>query len=274
MDATLPKVDTHEVRQNELLSVLLAGIGDRIAGHILRVDLPAGAILHPAQNADACALFPNDALISVLSVIESGQAAEIGIVGSEGVVGLEGLIGWRNPYLHAKVQCAGTAFRVPMRLLREAFNCRDDMRWQILRYMQSMIAQMGQAVICNRYHSIEQQLCRKLLMSSDRLGGNRLALTQSTIAELLGVRREGVTAAAGELRRLGVIDYSRGKIVILDRAELDARSCECYAIIKAQCDRHWPAGSVLTGRSHEPPSRVTLGHPHRCADPTRVASSW
>jgi CRP-like cAMP-binding protein len=227
-----PILSTPEAHQNELLSVLLAGVSDRIAGHLTLVELPVGAVLLQTEHAEDYAYFPNDALISLLSVIENGKSAEIGVVGSEGMVGIEGLIGGRNPYIHAKALCAGTAFRVPTRLLRDEFNCHGDVRWLILRYMQSMMAQIAQAVICNRHHSIEQRLCRKLLMSNDRLCGDELALTQSTIAELLGVRREGVTAAAGELRELGVIEYHRGHIRILDRARLEERSCECYAVLQ------------------------------------------
>jgi CRP-like cAMP-binding protein len=223
-----------EVHQNELLSVLLTGISDRIASHLTLVDLPVGEVLHQTEHAEAYAYFPNDALVSLLSVIENGKSAEIGVVGSEGLVGIEGMIGGRNPYIQAKVQCPGTAFRVPNQLLRHEFNRLVEMRGLILHYMQSMISQIGQAAICYRHHSIEQQLCRKLLVSSDRLGSDDIALTQSTIADLLGVRREGVTAAAGELRRLGIIDYRRGHIRILERARLEERSCECWAVLQTQ----------------------------------------
>jgi CRP-like cAMP-binding protein len=225
-------IDTPSVHQNALLSALLTETSDRLAAHLTLVDLPFGAILDQTECAEAYAYFPNDALVSLLSVIEDGKCAEIGVVGSEGLVGIEGMIGGRNPYVQAKVQCAGTAFRLPNRLLRNEFNCHVDMRGLILRYMQSMISQIGQAAICYRHHSIEQQLCRKLLTLSDRLCSDELALTQSIIADLLGVRREGVTTAAGELRKLGVIEYRRGHIWILDRAGLEERSCECYAVLK------------------------------------------
>lgn len=245
-------IDSHDVHDNALLSALLARIDDRLDGHLTLVELNTGAVLPQTRRADAYVYFPNDALISVLSVIENGKSAEIGIVGSEGLVGIEGLTGGRNPYVQAKVQSAGTAFRVPTRRLRDEFNSDADTRWLILRHMQSMLAQISQAVTCARHHSIEQQLCRKLLMSSDRLRGNTLALTQTMIAELLGVRREGVTAAAGELRNLGVIEYHRGHIRILDRATLEARSCECYEVIKTQCDGLWRSVSALTERPKQP----------------------
>lgn len=232
---------TAELHQNELLSALLVEISDQFASHLVLVDLPFGAVLDQAEHAESYAYFPNDALISLLSVIENGKSAEIGVVGSEGLVGIEGMIGGRNPYIQAKVQCAGTAFRVPNRLLKHEFNHHVDMRGLILGYMQSMISQIGQAAICYRHHSVEQQLCRKLLMSSDRLCSDELVLTQSMIADLLGVRREGVTAAAGELRKLGVINYHRGHIRILDRAKLEERSCECWAVLQTQSHQFRPS---------------------------------
>lgn len=231
---------TAAVHQNELLSAQLAEVRDRMARHLTLVDLPLGAILNQTES---CVYFPNDALVSLQSVIENGKSVEIGVVGREGLVGIEGMIGGRYPYIQARVQCAGTAFRVPSRPLRDEFNRDFDLRWTILRYLHSMISQIGQAAICYRLHSIEQQLCRKLLMSSDRLCSDELVLTQSTIADLLGVRREGVTAAAVELRKLGVIDYYRGHIRILDQAKLEKRSCECWAVLKTQCHQSRPGNS-------------------------------
>ncbi|MCC5868574.1 MAG: Crp/Fnr family transcriptional regulator [Gammaproteobacteria bacterium] len=256
MQTTHAIIKTHTAHHNELLALLLAGLGDRIAVHLTRVDLPAGAVLEQTQRGETYTYFPNNALISLLCVIENGKAAEIGMVGSEGMVGIEGLTGGRNPYVQVKVQCAGTAFRLPTGLLRDEFNRHDDVRWPILRYMQSMIAQIGQAVICARHHSIEQQLCRKLLMSSDRLRSNTLTLTQGTIAEVLGVRREGVTAAAGALKHRGVIEYRRGHIRILDRAGLEARSCECYEVINSQCHLLRSRESCAATRDRRPPPRV------------------
>ncbi len=262
-------VATPEAHQNRLLSVLLEKMSDRIAGHLNIVNLPAGALLHPTHHSETYAYFPNAALISVLSVIENGKSAEIGVVGSEGMVGIEGLTGGSNPYMQARVQCAGTAYRLPARILRDEFNARDEVRTLILRYMQSMISQIGQAVICSRLHSIEQRLCLKLLMSSSRLGRNELALTQNTIAELLGVRREGVTAAAGELRKLGVIEYHRGRISILDRTTLEERSCECYSVIQSQC-HHRPT------RAHRPgaikPRSQPSSWPTKAPRPVAVVS--
>lgn len=270
MNFTHAKTGTAEVHQNDLLSVLTAGISDRIAGHLTLVDLPFGEVLHQADHSEAYAYFPNDALISLLSVIENGKSAEIGVVGSEGLVGIEGMIGGRNPYIQAKVQCPGTAFRVPNRLLRHEFNRLAEMRELILRYLQSMMSQVGQAAICYRHHSIEQQLCRKLLMSSDRLDTDDIALTQSTIADLLGVRREGVTAAAGELRKLGIIDYRRGHIRILDRARLEERSCECLAVLKAHCQQFRTRGT----RANAFPSRPApvMVRPPYAAKDQRLAS--
>lgn len=251
--------------QNALISVLSAGISDRVASHLRLVDLPAGAVLHQAERAEGFAYFPNDAVISLLSMIKNGKSAEIAVIGNEGMVGIDALAGGTNPCNQAKVQCAGTAYRVPTRLLRDEFNRHGETRWLILRYMQSLFAQISQAVICNRHHSIEQQLCRKLLTSSDQLCSSELAMTQSTIAELLGVRREGITAAAGELKQRGVIEYRRGRIRILDRAKLEAQSCECYAVVKRQCDRLRPAESVTDSHQRIPspatvrPVQVAVG---------------
>jgi CRP-like cAMP-binding protein len=252
------------VRPNALLSVLSSETSERFAAKLVLVDLPSGAILDPKEHAERYAYFPNDALISLLSVIENGKSAEVGIVGAEGLIGLEGMFGGKNPYVQPKVQSAGTAFRVPARLLRHEFQRNVDMRRLILGYMHSMISQIAQAAICYRHHSIEQQLCRKLLMSSDRLGRDELALTQSTIADLLGVRREGVTAAAGALRKLGVIDYRRGQIHILDRARLKERSCECYAALHAQnhLSRRGgrPAGGWPTYPDFAPTAPAAVAH--------------
>ena len=270
MKLTHVKFDTLAAKQNGFVSLLLAGMSDRTAGQLTLVDLPSGATLHETEGARAYAYFPNDALISLLSVFEDGKCAEIGVVGSEGMVGIEGLTGARNPHVQAKVQSAGTAFRLPARALRDEFDCHDDMRWLILRYMQSMISQIGQAAICNRHHSIEQQFCRKLLVSSDRLGSDELVLSQSMIADLLGVRREGVTAAAGQLRKLGAIGYRRGRIRILDRTRLEERSCECYTVLKIQLShlcsselgadtstvRNGRMGNGIVGFTHPPPGRL------------------
>ncbi len=267
MKITHAMLNRSEVHQNQLLSMLMAKMSDRIAGHLTIVGLPAGALLNATEPAEAYAYFPNAALISVLSVIENGKSAEIRVVGSEGMVGLEGLTGGRNPYIQARVQCAGTAYRLPARVLRDEFNCDDDIRSLILRYMHSMISQIGQAVICNRLHSIEQRLCLKLLMSSDRLGRDELTMTQNTIADLLGVRREGVTAAAGELRKLGAIEYHRGRIRILDRATLEKRSCECYSVIQKQC--HHLHASAPKANSFRP--RSALPWPTKMPVPLAVS---
>lgn len=230
-----------ELYQNELLSVLLTEISDRIAGNLKLVDLPFGSVIYEAGFAERYAYFPNDALISLLSVIANGKSAEVAVVGSEGMVGIDALTGGRNPCSQAMVQCAGTAYRVSTRLLKEEFNRHDEIRWLILRYIQSLFAQISQAAVCNRHHSIEQQFCRKLLISVDCLSGDEIALTHGKIADLLGVRREGVTAAAGELRKLGAIDYQRGHIRILDRERLEELSCECYEVVKSECKRLRPS---------------------------------
>ncbi len=241
MKVTYAMVKAPGLYQNELLSVLLTEISDRIAADLKLVDLPSGAIIYEAGVAERYAYFPSGALISLLPVIENGKSTEVAVVGNEGMVGIDTLTGGHNPCSQAVVQCAGAAYRVPTQLLKEEFKRHNEMRWLLLRYIQSLFVQISQAAVCNRHHSVEQQFCRKLLTSADRLSADEIALTQGKIAELLGVRREGVTAAAGELRKLGVIDYRRGHIRILNRKKLEELSCECYAVVKSECDRLRPS---------------------------------
>ncbi|MEX2496202.1 MAG: Crp/Fnr family transcriptional regulator, partial [Woeseia sp.] len=221
--------------QNKLLAVLLT-MSDRIAGDLELVDLPVGSVIYEAGLAERFVYFPNDAMIALLAVIENGKSVEVAVVGNEGMVGIDALTGGGNPCSQAMVQCAGSAYRMPTRLLKELLDRDNEMRLPILRYIQSLVVQISQAAVCNRHHSVEQQLCRKLLRAVDCLSGDVIALTQEKIAELLGVRREGITASAGDLKRRGAIDYHRGHIRILDREKLEKLSCECYAVVKSQCD--------------------------------------
>lgn len=242
--------------QNQLLAVLLTEISDRIAGKLDLVSLLRGAVVYEAGYAERYAYFPNDSLISLLSVIENGKSAEIAVVGNDGVVGIDALTGGRNACRQAMVQSAGTAYRVPAHILKDEFNRHSELRWLILRYIQSLFAQISQTAVCNRHHSIEQQFCRKLLLSLDCQSGDELALTQGRIADLLGVRREGVTAAAGTLRKLGVIEYQRGRIRVLDRKKLETLSCECYAVVKAECERLRPGSSSFSAMGETPWTHV------------------
>ncbi len=181
--------------------------------------------------------FPVDSIISLLYVMESGASAEISLVGNEGLVGIAVFMGGESTPSRALVQSAGHAFSLPAAHLRQEFNNDADMRMLMLRYTQALITQMAQTAVCNRHHSIDQQLCRWLLLSMDRLPSNRLTMTQELIANMLGVRREGVSEAAGKLQKLGVITYQRGMITVLDRPKLEKLCCECYSVVKRETDR-------------------------------------
>jgi CRP-like cAMP-binding protein len=181
--------------------------------------------------------FPTDSIVSLLHVLANGASAEIAIVGNDGAVGVSLFMGGETTPSRAVVQSAGSAYRLSSRRLTEEFDRHDQTLHILLRYTQSLITQMAQTAVCNRHHSVHQQLCRWLLLSLDRLPGNTLTMTQELIANMLGVRREGVTEAAGRLQKLGVIRYARGQITVLDRARLEQLCCECYAVVKAETDR-------------------------------------
>jgi len=181
--------------------------------------------------------FPTDSIVSLLYVMEDGASAEISVVGNEGVIGVPLFMGGESTPSRAVVQSAGYAYRLPAQRLKDEFHRQEELLFMHLRYTQSLITQMAQTAVCNRHHCINQQLCRWLLLSLDRLSGNQLTMTQELIANMLGVRREGVTDAAGKLQKLGVIDYNRGHITVLDRRKLEQLSCECYAVVKKETDR-------------------------------------
>lgn len=184
--------------------------------------------------------FPTTSIVSLLYVMEDGASAEIAVVGNEGIVGVSLFMGGETTTSWAVVQSAGHAYRLSGRLLKEAFRRGGAMQLLLLRYTQALLTQMAQTAVCNRHHSVDQQLCRWLLLSLDRLPSNELVMTQELIANMLGVRREGVTEAAGKLQRAGLIHYSRGRIIVEDRPGLEARVCECYAVVKAEFDRLLP----------------------------------
>ncbi len=185
--------------------------------------------------------FPIDCIVSQLYVMEDGHSAEISVVGNEGMLGIAVFMGGNSMPSRAVVQSAGDSYRIPAMTFNKEFNHPDGaLRVWSLRFIQALITQMAQTAVCNRHHSIDQQLCRWILLSLDRLPGNRLAMTQELIANMLGVRREGVTEAAGKLQRLGVIEYHRGHITVLDRAGLEHLCCECYQVVKTETDRLLP----------------------------------
>jgi CRP-like cAMP-binding protein len=223
--------------QNHLLAALPAEARERVFPHLEMVRLPLGKVLYESGDALRNVYFPVDSIVSLLYVMENGASAEISVVGNEGVVGVAVFMGGESTPSRALVQSAGTAYRLPAARLKDEFNRHGALLHLLLRYAQSLITQMAQTAVCNRHHTVDQQLCRWLLLSLDRLRGNRLTMTHELIANMLGVRREGVTVAAGKLQELGVIRYARGRIDVLDRAQLEALACECYAVVKRETDR-------------------------------------
>lgn len=220
--------ETHTPLQNTLLAALPAEVQQRLFPYLKLEYLPLGDVLYESGQTVSKVYFPIDAIVSLLYMTESGASAEIGMVGYEGVVGIAVFMGGASTTSRAIIQSAGRAYSLPAFQLVREFNQDREMRTQLLRYTQSLVASMAQTAACNRHHSIGQQLCRWLLLSLDRLPGNTLTMTQELVANMLGVRREGVSLAAGKLQKLGVIDYRHGRITVLDRPRLEQLSCECY----------------------------------------------
>jgi len=203
-------------------------------------DLPLGQVMYESGRTLSHVYFPTTAIVSLLYVMENGASAEIAVVGNEGVVGISLFMGGESTPSRAVVQSAGEGFRMKSQFVKDEFGRAGPVMHLLLRYTQALITQMAQTAVCNRHHSLDQQLCRWLLLSLDRLQGNDLLMTQELIANMLGVRREGVTEAALKLQKLGLIRYARGHISVLDRPGLEQRSCECYAVVKAEYDRLLP----------------------------------
>jgi len=230
----------HTPQQNQLLAAMPLEVQQRLFDVITLVPLPLGEVLYEPGGTMKYVYFPTDCIVSLLYVMENGASAEISVVGNEGMVGISLFMGGESTPSRAVVQSAGYAWRLKSQLMKAEFNRHGEMMMLMLRYTQALITQMAQTAVCNRHHSIDQQLCRWLLLSIDRLPSNNLSMTQELIANMLGVRREGVTEAAGKLQKLGVIEYSRGKITVLDRDHLESLSCECYAVVKKESDRLLP----------------------------------
>ena len=222
---------------NSLLNALPQASKDRIFPQLKLVSLPLGKVIYESGQSVANVYFPTDSIISLLYVMEDGSSAEISVVGNEGLVGIAVFMGGESTPNRAIVQSAGSAFMLPAAVLKKEFNTEPDIRLLLLRYTQALMAQMAQTAVCNRHHSIDQQLCRWLLLSLDRLPTNNVTMTQELIANMLGVRREGVTEAAGKLQKLNVITYKRGHITVIDRKKLEKLCCECYAVVKTETDR-------------------------------------
>ena len=227
----------HNPAQNHLLAALPPGDFERLCPQLELVPMPLGDALYEPGGKLQHVYFPTTSIVSLLYVLENGASAEIAIVGNEGILGISLFMGGETTPSRAVVQSAGYAYRLQAQLLKAEFNRAGPVLHLLLRYTQALITQMTQTAVCNRHHSIEQQLCRWLLLSLDRLSGNTLKMTQELIANMLGVRREGVTAAAGHLQRAGIIRYSRGRIDVLDRVGLEKEVCECYAVVRAEFDR-------------------------------------
>jgi CRP-like cAMP-binding protein len=233
----VPSMPKHDPRENHILDALPADERDRLFPHMELIEFPLGMSVYESGNEQRYIYFPIDSIVSLLYVMQNGASAEIAVVGNEGAIGVSLFMGGETTSSRAVVQSAGVAYQLSSRRLKEEFNRHGQMLHLLLRYTQSLITQMAQTAVCNRHHSVDQQLCRWLLLSLDRLSGMRLNMTQELIANMLGVRREGVTAAAGKLQRLGVIRYERGHITVLDRPRLEKLSCECYGVVKQETDR-------------------------------------
>jgi CRP-like cAMP-binding protein len=229
-----------EAQDNALLEALPDAERARLLSHLEFVELPRGAVLYEAGTRLTHVYFPTTAIVSLIYVMDDGATTEIAIVGNEGIVGVSLFMGGESTTSRAVVQSAGMGYRLKSSKMMEEFNRTGPVLNLLLRYTQALITQMAQTAVCNRHHSLDQQLCRWLLLSLDRLRSNELVVTQELIANLLGVRREGVTEAAGRLHAAGLIAYRRGHITVLDRAQLERRACECYRVLKKEYDRLLP----------------------------------
>jgi len=226
-------------RRNHLLAALPDAEWQRWLPQLELVEMPLGQVLYESGSTLSHVYFPITAIVSLLYVMEDGASAEIAVVGNEGIVGIALFMGGESTSSRAVVQSAGQGLRLKARVIKDEFN-RAPVLHLLLRYTQALITQMAQTAVCNRHHSLDQQLCRWLLLSLDRLHGSDLMMTQELIANMLGVRREGVTEAALKLQKAGLIRYARGRISVLDRPGLEKRSCECYAVVKKEYDRLLP----------------------------------
>jgi CRP-like cAMP-binding protein len=230
----------HSPQQNHLLDALPEEDFQRIVSMLELVEMPLGQALYESGGHLKHVYFPTTSIVSLLYVLESGASAEIAVVGNEGILGISLFMGGETTPSRAVVQSAGYGYRLSAKQLKDEFNRAGHMMRLLLRYTQALITQMAQTAVCNRHHAVEQQLCRWLLLSLDRLAANELNMTQELIANMLGVRREGVTEAAGKLQRDGIIEYARGHIKVINRPELEKRVCECYQVVKTEFDRLLP----------------------------------
>jgi CRP-like cAMP-binding protein len=229
--------DTFDPKLNGLLAALPDAIWQRWSAELEAVELQLGQVMYEPGGTLSHVYFPTTAIVSLLYVMKNGASAEIAVVGNEGLVGVSLFMGGESTPSRAVVQSAGRALRMPAHKLKEEFGQHGPVLHLLLRYTQALISQMAQTAVCNRHHSVDQQLCRWLLLSLDRLQTDDLVMTQELISNMLGVRREGVTEAAVKLQNAGIIRYARGRITVLDRPGLERMTCECYAVVKAEYDR-------------------------------------
>jgi CRP-like cAMP-binding protein len=230
----------HSPLENHLLAALPKDEYEYLQPHLELVPMPLGDVLYESGGQLRHVYFPTTSIISLLYVMQDGASAEIAVVGNEGIIGIALFMGGETTSNRAVVQSAGYAYRLKGQLLKQEFTRGVELQHLLLRYTQALLTQMAQTAVCNRHHSVDQQLCRWLLLSLDRLPSNKLSMTQELIANMLGVRREGVTEAAGKLQKAGLITYSRGTITVIDRAGLEARVCECYEVVRKEFERLLP----------------------------------
>ncbi|HEV3239960.1 MAG TPA: Crp/Fnr family transcriptional regulator [Casimicrobiaceae bacterium] len=231
-------------RQNNLLAALPKADYERLLPNLEFVGMPLGEVLHTTGGALPYIYFPTTCIVSLVYVMANGASAEIAVTGYEGLLGVSLFLGGHTTSNQAVVQSGGHAYRVAEQVIKKEFDQGGPLQHLLLLYTQALIAQMAQTAVCNRHHSLDKQLCRWLLLSLDRLRSGELKMTQELIANMLGVRRQGVVEAAGNLHRAGLIDYQRGHINVLDRPGLEARVCECYAVVKREYDRLLPRGGA------------------------------
>ncbi|RUO38942.1 Crp/Fnr family transcriptional regulator [Pseudidiomarina aestuarii] len=223
--------------QNYLLRAIPDDVKSRLTPHFELVELTLGDCIYESGDELKFVYFPTDSIISLVYIMENGDSAEISVVGNDGMLGVPLFMGGGSTRNRAVVQSEGHAYRLPAQLLKTEFNRHSELHHLLLRYTQSLMTQMAQTAVCNRHHSVDQQLCRWLLLSLDRIPTNVLTMTQELIADMLGVRREGVSVAAGKLQKMGVIEYHRGRMTVIDRPKLETLSCECYDVVKLECER-------------------------------------
>jgi CRP-like cAMP-binding protein len=243
---TAPSFASNTPKSNRLLAALPEEDYQALQPVLEPVLLPLGMALYESGGVQGYVYFPTSSIVSLLYVLENGSSAEIAVTGCEGLVGIALFMGGETTPSRAVVQSAGQGYRLKAAVLKNKFEAGGALQLLLLRFTQALITQMTQTAVCNRHHAVDQQLCRWLLLSLDRLPANELVMTQELIANMLGVRREGVTEAAGKLQAAGLIEYSRGKITVLNRTKLEARVCECYAVVKREYDRLLPPAMLET----------------------------